>query len=178
MVCPRCELMVASVIEKNQLTAIKVSLGQVELAQQQLSDSQTQQLAKDLQALGFELLADKKKILVSRIKSAVVDLVHRQDSLLKINLSDYLSQQIQSDYAQLSSIFSAEEKNTIEHYYIQQKIERVKELLSYGELSLSAIAYQLNYSSVAHLSAQFKKVTGQSPSQYKTQQNRKGLDTI
>jgi AraC family transcriptional regulator len=116
--------------------------------------------------------------LVTQIKAAIVGLAHHSKEPLKVNLSAFLAQQLDTDYAFLSSVFSAEENNTIEHYFIQQKIEKAKELLSYGELNLSEIAFRLNYSSVAHLSAQFKKETGSTPSQFKQNLTRKTLDKV
>lgn len=178
MVCDRCKMAVETVLEKLALTAKRVTLGEVELVQHELSDEKYLALKETLENLGFELLEDKRKALVAQIKASIVALAHYNKEQLKVNLSDYLSEKLAADYATLSSVFSAEEKNTIEHYYIQQKIERAKELLSYGELTLSEIAFQLNYSSVAHLSAQFKKETGLTPSQFKQDQTRKALDNI
>jgi len=178
MVCDRCKTAVGNVFGKLDLATKSIALGEVELDGNALDDAQYQQVKQALEGLGFELLEDKRKMLVTQIKGAVVDLVHYTKESLKVNLSDFLASKLKTDYATLSSVFSAEEKNTIEHYYIQQKIERVKELLSYGELTLSEIAFQLNYSSVAHLSAQFKKETGLTPSQFKQDLKRKTLDQV
>jgi len=117
--------------------------------------------------LGFEILEDKKSMLVERIKNAIIELVSKDVNDLKITLSEYLSSKLQMEYKALSKLFSTQESQTIEQYYILQKIEKVKELLVYDELNLSEIAYKMNYSSVAHLSNQFKKVTGLSPSHFK-----------
>lgn len=178
MVCDRCKMAVETVFDKLELNPINVILGEVELKEESLSDSKYQEMKEALESLGFELLEDKKKTIVAQIKAAIVGLVHYTKEPLKINLSEYLSSKLGTDYAWLSGIFSGEENNTIEHYYIQQKIEKAKELLSYGELTLSEIAYQLNYSSVAHLSAQFKKETGITPSQFKQNLNRNTLDRV
>jgi AraC-like DNA-binding protein len=178
MVCDRCKLMVEQVLQQQGLQANRVLLGEIELQETSLSAAQSEQLQKALAGLGFELLEDKRKVLVSRIKAALVELAHYQDEPLRVNLSDFLANKLQQDYSALSLAFSAAENLTIEKYFIQQKIERVKELLSYGELTLSEIAHRLNYSSVAHLSAQFKKETGQNPSQYKQHKARRSLDGI
>jgi len=178
MVCDRCKMAVETVFEKLDLKPLNVILGEVELEEQALSESKFQDVKTDLKNLGFELLEDKRKALVAQLKAAIVELVHYTKEPLKLNLSDYLSKKLSADYSSLSAVFSTEENNTIEHYYIQQKIEKAKELLSYGELTLSEIAFQLNYSSVAHLSSQFKKETGITPSQFKQELNRKTLDRI
>jgi len=178
MVCDRCKMAVSDVFERLNLKTKTISLGEVELEEKVLDNEQYQDVKQALENLGFELLEDKRKMLVTQIKGAVVDLVHYAKEPLRVNLSDFLASKLNTDYSSLSSVFSAEEKNTIEHYYIQQKIERVKELLSYGELTLSEIAFQLNYSSVAHLSAQFKKETGLTPSQFKQDLKRKTLDQV
>lgn len=178
MVCDRCKMAVETVFDKLDLNPTNVVLGEVELAEENLSDIKYQDVKVALEDLGFELLEDKRKAVVSQIKAAIVELAHYSKEPLKVNLSDYLSEKLSSDYTSLSSAFSAEEKNTIEHYYIQQKIEKAKELLSYGELTLSEIAFQLNYSSVAHLSAQFKKEAGLTPSQFKQDLKRQTLDKI
>lgn len=178
MVCDRCKMAVEKVLLDQDLQTVKVQLGEVELRQESMDEKAYQQLKQALQQLGFELLEDKKKALVNQIKASIVQLVHHNQEPLKTNLSAFLSSQLDTDYASLSQLFSTEEGNTIEHYYIQQKIERAKELLSYGELTLSEIAFQLNYSSVAHLSAQFKKETGLTPTQFKGELKRASLDSL
>lgn len=178
MVCDRCKTAVSNVFETLDLRIKTITLGEVELDEMELDNEKYQHVKQSLENLGFELIEDKRKMLVTQIKGAVVDLVHYTKESLKVNLSDFLARKLNTDYSSLSSVFSAEENNTIEHYYIQQKIERVKELLSYGELTLSEIAFQLNYSSVAHLSAQFKKETGLTPSQFKQDLKRKTLDQV
>ncbi|WP_293302255.1 helix-turn-helix domain-containing protein [Pedobacter sp. UBA4863] len=178
MVCDRCKMAVATAFEKLDLHPLSVVLGEVELPGENLSEEKHHALKNTLENLGFELLEDKKKTLVAQIKAAIIELAHYTKEPLKVNLSIFLSNKLGIDYASLSGVFSAEENNTIERYYIQQKIEKAKELLSYGELTLSEIAFQLNYSSVAHLSAQFKKETGLTPSQFKQDLKRKTLDSM
>ena len=131
-------------------------------------------------SLGFDIIDDKKIRLIEQIKTIIIDLVHHQDNVTKTNLSDVLSSKLFHDYNYLSNLFSEVEGTTIEKYFIAQKIEKVKELLVYDELSLSEIAFRLNYSSVAYLSNQFKKVTGLSPSHFKNirEDRRKPLDEV
>ncbi|QEK52854.1 helix-turn-helix transcriptional regulator [Pedobacter aquae] len=129
-----------------------------------------------LENLGFEIIDDKKSKLIDAIKTQIIELIHHQKEALHINLSDFLSRQLKHDYSYLSNLFSEKEGITIEKYFITQKIEKVKELLIYDELSLSEIAYQLNYSSVAHLSSQFKKVTGLTPSFFKNLKGNKRIE--
>lgn len=178
MVCDRCKMAVEQVFSKLELNPANVVLGEVELKEENLPQLKYQELKQALEKLGFELLEDKRKTTVVQIKAAIVELAHYNKEPLKVNLSEYLSKKLATDYASLSNLFSVEENNTIEHYYIQQKIEKAKELLSYGELTLSEIAFQLNYSSVAHLSAQFKKETGITPSQFKQHLKRNALDRV
>lgn len=166
MVCNRCNIVVKSELEKIGLHAISVQLGEVELLEDFKGDEK-ERLSKSLNALGFELLEDKISITIERVKNLIVDLVHHQNKELKTNLSHYLTEHLTQDYSTLSNLFSEVEGKTIEHYFITQKIERVKELLLYDELTLSEIAIQLNYSDVAHLSNQFKKVTGFTPTYFK-----------
>ena len=180
MVCNRCKLMVKQEIERLQLHPTSVELGEVILEEKKLSQNQATELEQRLQALGFELIDDRKSRTIEKIKNAVIDLVHYSDQQLNVNNSDYLSDKLHQDYSSLSKLFSEVEGMTIEQYIIRQKIERVKELLVYDELSLSEIADRMGYSSTAHLSAQFKKVTGLTPSFYKHMpaHNRKPLDEI
>ncbi|MFH7004659.1 AraC family transcriptional regulator [Flavobacterium bizetiae] len=166
MVCARCKMVVKSELDKLGLQTISVELGEVEL-QNDITDSQKEVLLKNLQNLGFDLLDDKKTKTIEKIKNLIVDLVHHKNSELKVNLSDYLVENLNQDYSTLSNLFSEIENTTIEKYFISQKIEKVKELLIYNELSLSEIADLLNYSNVAHLSNQFKKITGFTPTYFK-----------
>lgn len=179
MVCNRCIMVVQDQLQKLGLDVTKIVLGEAEL-KQELTDEQKALLKETLLSFGFELLDDKKSIIIEKIKNIIIHLVHHQDSDIKINLSDLLSKELHHDYSYLSNLFSETEGTTIEKFFIAQKIERVKELLVYDELSLSEIATQLNYSSVAYLSNQFKKVTGLTPSHFKQvkEEKRKPLDQI
>ena len=171
MVCSRCKMVVKSELEKFGLTIITVGLGIVEILEESI-ENQKQKLEKSLQLLGFELLDNKTSRTVERIKNLIIDLVHNQNTILKINLSQYLSQDLSQDYNTMSHIFSGVEGTTIEHYFIAQKIEKVKELMLYDEFSLSQIAHKMQYSDIAHLSNQFKKVTGFSPTTFKNSKNK------
>jgi AraC family transcriptional regulator len=179
MVCNRCIAAVQQLLGKLQLHATSISLGEVELAEKKLSKQQAEQLSNELTAIGFELIDDKKSKTIAQIKSLVVELVHYKEPIAT-KYSAYLSDKLQHDYTYLSKLFSEVEGITIEHYIIKQKIERAKELLVYDELSLSEIADQLGYSSVAHLSAQFKKITGLTPTFFKTngRHGRTPLDEV
>lgn len=170
MVCNRCKIVVKSELEKFGLHIITVNLGNVEILEESI-ENQKEKLEKRFQLLGFELLDNKICKTVERIKNLIIDLVHNQNTVLKINLSQYLSQDLLQDYNTISNQFSDVEGITIEHYYISQKIEKVKELLIYDELSLSQIADKMQYSDVAHLSNQFKKVTGFTPTAFKSSKN-------
>ncbi len=174
MVCSRCKMVVKSEFEKLGLQPISVELGEVEL-EKEISDEQKEVLLENLQVLGFDLIDDKKTKTVERIKNLIVDLVHHKNNDLKINLSDYLAENLNQDYNSLSNLFSEIENTTIEKYFISQKIEKVKELLIYNELSLSEIADILNYSNVAHLSNQFKKITGFTPTSFKQSKDKKRI---
>lgn len=179
MVCHRCILAVENELEKLAITPKKVLLGEIKLAEK-LSDEKNKKLTKALQSIGFEVIEDKKSYLVEQIKKTIIDWVHYQNDQRKSNWSEILPKTLHYDYHYLSTLFSEAEKTTIEKYFIAQKIEKVKELLLYNELNLSEIAHRLNYSSVAYLSNQFKKVTGVSPSQFKQNQTnqRKPLDEV
>lgn len=179
MVCNRCIMVVNDELEKLGLHPASVELGEVVLSEE-LSDIQKDQVKSVLEKVGFELIDNRKSQLIERVKTLLIELVHRQNNQLNTNLSDYLSQQLGHDYSSISTLFSEVEGTTIEKYYIAQKIERVKELLVYDELSLSEIAHLLNYSSVAHLSKQFKKTTGLTPSHFKQigALKRKPLDEL
>lgn len=174
MVCSRCKMVVKSEFEKLGLQTIAVELGEVEL-DEEISDKQKEVLLENLQSLGFDLIDDKKTKTVERIKNLIVDLVHHKNNDLKINLSEYLAENLNQDYNSLSNLFSEIENTTIEKYFISQKIEKVKELLIYNELSLSEIADILNYSNVAHLSNQFKKITGFTPTSFKQSKDKKRI---
>lgn len=156
MVCNRCKMVVKTTLEKLGLHPVQVELGEVTLQENDISVIK-EQLKQELQSFGFDLLDNKKTKTIEKIKNRIIDLVQNKNSNLQITLSDYLVQELHQDYSALSNLFSQVEGITIEKYYIIQKIEKVKELLVYDELSLSEIAFQLNYSSVGYLSNQFKK---------------------
>ncbi|TDD97089.1 helix-turn-helix domain-containing protein [Flavobacterium cellulosilyticum] len=179
MVCGRCEIAVKLEFEQLKLPIFSLKLGEVEIARD-LIENERQTLAYNLKLLGFELLEDKSSKIIEQIKNRIIELVHYQNDKLKVNLSNYLSANLAQDYSSLSKLFSDVEGITIEHYFIAQKIEKAKELLVYDELSISQIAIDLNYSSVAHLSKQFKKVTGFTPTQFKNEKSgcRNALDKL
>ena len=179
MVCNRCIMVVQNELDKLGLDVKNIKLGEVTLDKEPTTDEKNK-LDKALILLGFELIDDKKSRVIEKIKNVIIDLVHHQDNNTKTNLSDVLSSQLHHDYNYLSNLFSEVEGTTIEKYFIAQKIEKVKELLVYNELSLSEIALRLNYSSVAYLSNQFKKVTGLTPSYFKQirEDKRKPLDKV
>lgn len=170
---------VEQVLNEMNLPATHVELGEAELEHKPSSDER-QQLADSLQKLGFELLESENSVLISQIKTLIIEHIHYNQEQLKVNLSTYLSEKLQHHYTYLSRLFSSVEGITIEKYITAQRIEKVKELLCYEELSLSEIAFKLNYSSVAHLSAQFKKETGMTPTAFKKQQKplRKSIDRV
>jgi len=172
MVCRRCKMVVESELKKSGLHPVSVALGEVEIEENTIGPVK-QDLLHRLQALGFDLIDNKKSKTIEKIKSLVIDLVQNKNNQININLSHYLAQQLTQDYSSLSPLFSAVEGTTIEQYYIHQKIEKVKELLTYDEMSLSEIAFLLQYSSVAHLSNQFKKVTGFAPSYFRQLKDKK-----
>ncbi|HEX9251089.1 MAG TPA: AraC family transcriptional regulator [Ignavibacteriaceae bacterium] len=167
MVCDRCKMVVKTEFEKIGIHPLSVNLGEVDL-NKDLNESEKLELKDKLQQLGFFLIDNKRSHLIGRIKTLIIELVHQQNSELKTNLSDFLSSHLNHDYNYISTLYSEVEGTTIEKYFIAQKIERVKELLIYDEFSLSEIANLLNYSSVAYLSNQFKKVTGLTPSYFKS----------
>ena len=179
MVCDRCIMVVQNELEKLGLDAKNIKLGEVILSKE-ITSLEKENLSKTLKPLGFEVIDDKKGRIIEKIKNIIIDLVHHQDSDVKTNLSDVLSDKLHHDYNYLSNLFSEVEGTTIEKYFIAQKVEKVKELLVYDELSLSEIANRLNYSSVAYLSNQFKKVTGLTPSHFKQikEDKRKPLDKV
>lgn len=179
MVCNRCIMVVKRELDQLGFAVKNIQLGEVELEKAPTS-KQRDNLGKALLALGFELMDDKKSQIIEKIKNVIIEVVHRQNNDIKTNLSEVLSSELHQDYYYLSNLFSAVEGSTIEKYFIAQKIEKVKELLVYDELSLSEIAFRLNYSSVGYLSNQFKKVTGLTPSHFKKikTNKRKPLDEV
>lgn len=179
MVCDRCIMAVHKTIEEMGLKPIDVRLGSATV-EGAIDDNQRQELRKKLQSIGFELLDDQRQRTIEQIRTAIIQLVHYNDNNSPANLSSYLSEKLGQDYSSLSKLFSEYASKTIERYYMEMRIERVKELLTYGELTLSQIALKLNYSSTAYLSSQFKAVTGMTPSQFKKLQGdkRRKLDEI
>lgn len=179
MVCDRCVMAVKQVLEQLGLTPVSVVLGRAELPEAP-TETQREEIRDALEALGFELIDDPRTRIVEQVKSLIIEWVHRSSHHPHVNLSQYLASECRHDYSALSKLFSETQGITIEKYFITQKIERAKELLDYGELSLSEIADRLDYSSTAHLSAQFKVITGLTPRQYKQQKSlpRIPLDKI
>jgi AraC family transcriptional regulator len=180
MVCDRCIMIVKQQLEGFGLKVNEISLGKIEVAPEP-TEEQLQEIGVSLQALGFELLDKEKDQLVEQIKNQVIELVHYSDlNEIENSLTKQIADKLNKDYAYLSRQFSEVEGLTIEKYIIQQKIERVKELMEYGELNLNEIAYKMGYSSSAHLSTQFKSLTGFTPSKYKSLaiNSRKPLDKI
>lgn len=159
-------------LKKLGLHFIIVDLGEVEIMEN-ISAGQRESLSVALHSSGLELMDDKRAILIERIKNAVIEMVHHTDDLIKVNFSDFLSEKLKYDYTYLANLFSEVQGTTIEHFIISHKIERIKELIIYDELNITEIAWKLNYSSVAHLSNQFKKVTGLSPSHFKQLKNKR-----
>lgn len=182
MVCNRCKTAVQQVFEKLGLHLENVSLGHVTITEDKLSPDLQKRMDVALLDLGFERIDDRKSRLIEAIKNKVIERVHSDHLDRRFNWSSVLAEELHYEYNYLSSLFSGVEGITLEQYIIRQKIERVKELLFYDELNLSEIAHKLDYSSVAHLSAQFKKVTGLTPSQIKKSweisQERKPLDQV
>ena len=172
MVCSRCKMVVQAEVEKVGLSALSVELGEVTLKAEP-TQAQLQLLNDSFKSLGFEIIDDRKVATIEKIKNVIISLIHHSAEPLEINLSDFITSHIHQDYNYLSNLFSEVESTTIEKYFIAQRIERAKELLVYNELSLSEIAFQLGYSSVAHLSSQFKKITGLTPSHFKSLKEHK-----
>jgi len=166
MVSTRCKMAVKEELKKLGLHFIVVELGEVEVMEN-LSLDQREALKAGLLDAGLELMDDKRAVLIEKIKTIIVEMVHYSDEPIKVNFSDYLSDKLKHDYTYLANLFSEVQGSTIEHFIIDHKIERIKELIIYGELNITEIAWKMNYSSVAHLSNQFKKVTGLSPSHFK-----------
>lgn len=174
MVCNRCKMAVETALSDLGLQPLSVELGEVELARE-LSSDERAALEARFAVLGFELIDDRRSRIIEKIKNVIVERVHHSNEPLKTNLSEHLSQQLSLDYSYLSNLFSQVEDETIEHFYIRQKIERAKELLVYDELNLNEIADRLHYSSAAYLSRQFKQVTGFSPTHYRQLKQQKRI---
>lgn len=179
MVCDRCKAAIRQELDKLSIPFDTIELGEVTLTDK-VSDTILQSFTQNIKDLGFELIDDKKSKIIEKIKSEIIKMIHHPEQKIKTTLSIHLADILHKDYSSLSALFSEVEGTTIEQYTILQKIERAKELLVYDELSLSEIADKLHYSSVAHLSNQFKKVTGLTPSHFKNLRNRgrKSLDKV
>lgn len=166
MVCIRCKMVVKDELKKFGLLYTSVELGEVELLED-ISPGQLDLLRSALLKVGLEVMDDKKNVLVQKIKKLIVEVVHYNEEPLSVNLSEYLSQNLGLDYTYLANVFSEAQGISVERFYIMHRIERVKKLLVHSELSITEIAYKMHYSSVSHLSSQFKKVTGLTPSHFK-----------
>ena len=166
MVSNRCKIAVRDELKKLGLHFIVVDLGVVEIMEN-ISMDKRMLLRQGLHISGLELMDDKKSILIEKIKTIIIQMIHHSEEVIKINFSDYLSEKLDHNYTYLANLFSEVQGTTIEQFIISHKIERIKELMIYGELNITEIAWKMNYSSVAHLSSQFKKVTGLSPSHFK-----------
>lgn len=179
MVCSRCKMVVKNELINFGLHPKNIELGEVEI-EEEINNEQKNKLNTTLQSFGFELIDDKKSRLIEKIKNTIVDLVHYSQDQIKTTFSKHISNKLHHDYNYLSNLFSEVEGTTIEKYFIAQKIEKVKELLKYDELSLSEIADRLGYSSVAYLSNQFKKETGLTPTFYKSlkENKRKSIEDL
>jgi AraC-like DNA-binding protein len=166
MVSNRCKMAVNEIFKELGMHVLSVELGEVEVSDFVTEDNLII-LRKTLHNIGFELIEDKRTVLVEKIKNTVIKMVHHSDDTIKVNFSDYLSEKLKYDYTYLANIFSEEQGISIEHFIISHKVERIKELIIYDELNITQIADMMNYSSVAHLSMQFKKVTGMTPTSFK-----------
>jgi len=172
MVSNRCKMAVKEELKKLGLHFIVVDLGEVDVMEN-ITFDQRQQLKAGLLNSGFELMDDKKSMLIEKIKNVIIEMVHHSDEVIKVNFSIYLSEKLNHDYTYLSNLFSEVQGTTIERFIISHKTERVKELIIYGEHNITEIAWKMGYSSVAHLSSQFKKVTGLSPSHFKNLKDKR-----
>lgn len=172
MVSSRCKASVKETLRQLGLHFVIVDLGEVEVMEE-LTPEQRVQLNTELLKTGLELMDDKRAVLIERIKITIVEMVHHSNEILKVNFSDYLAEKLDHDYTYMANLFSEIQGCTIEQFIIQHKVERIKELIIYGELNITEIAWKMNYSSVAHLSNQFKKVTGLSPTHFKNLKDRR-----
>ncbi|MBL4602546.1 MAG: helix-turn-helix transcriptional regulator [Emcibacteraceae bacterium] len=168
MVCDRCNIVVGNILQELNIIPRSITLGEVDLGNKILTTEQLKLLKSELEKFGFELLTNKTTQLIEKIKKLCIKFVEIRNDLEQVKLSDYLSKNLPYEYNYLSQLFSSVEGITIEYYYIKQRIEKAKELLVYNQISLTEIAYQLSYSSVAHLSGQFKKITGLTPSHFRS----------
>jgi AraC-like DNA-binding protein len=175
MVSRRCKMFVEAELKKRGLEIEYLELGEVHL-KRTITDSELQELTRVLHESGLELMQDDKAILISQIKTIIIEMIHQDEELTKLKFSVFLSEKLHREYPYLSDLFSKTTGMTIEHFVILHKIERAKELLIYNELTLTEIAFHLHYSSVSHLSNQFKKVTGLTPSFFKKMQRRRRIN--
>lgn len=176
MVCIRCQMVVKAELEKLGLRYNYVKIGEADIIGN-AQPEQLEQLKIELKEAGLFLMDNKKSVLIEKIKNAIIELVHYTDEQIKVNLSDFLSEELNYNYTYLSNLFSEVNGITIENFYLAHKIEKVKELIVYDELTLTEIAYKMHYSSVAHLSNQFKKITGLTPSHFRNLKNQR-RDTL
>jgi len=172
MVCIRCKMVVKEELKKLGLHYVVVELGEVEIMED-ITVEQHQEFKTALLRSGLELMDDKKSMLIEKIKNIIIELIHHTEETIKTNFSDFLSEKLKYDYTYLANLFSEVQGSTIEHFIISHKVERIKEFLVYDELNLTEIAYLMHYSSVAHLSAQFKKITGLTPSHFKSLRHKR-----
>jgi AraC-like DNA-binding protein len=172
MVSNRCKMAVKEELKKLGLHFIVVDLGEVDIMEN-ITTEQREELNAALLNSGLELMDDKRAVLIEKIKNVIVEMVHYSDEMIKTNFSDYLSEKLNHNYTYLANLFSEVQGTTIEKFTIAHKVERIKELIIYGELNITEIAWKMNYSSVAHLSNQFKKVTGLSPSHFKQMKDKR-----
>ncbi len=179
MVSTRCKLTVKEILKKFGLHFVVVDLGEVEIMEE-LNAAELQLLQGVLSESGLELMDNKRAILIERIKNIIIEMVHHTEEMIKVNFSDYLTGKLDHDYTYMANLFSEVQGTTIEQFIISHKVERIKELIIYNELNITEIAWKLNYSSVAHLSNQFKKATGLSPTHFKQlkDKKRKSIDEI
>lgn len=179
MVSLRCKILVRETLNELGLNYFSVDLGEIKVLES-ISEQQLEQLKRELLKSGLELMDDKRAIVIEKIKNVIIDMVHHTDELPKVKFSVFLSQELDYDYTYLANLFSQTEGITIQQFILHHKIERIKELIIYNELSLSEISHMLNYSSAAALSNQFKKVTGLTPSFYKQlkEKRKQNLENI
>ncbi|MDP2336990.1 MAG: AraC family transcriptional regulator [Bacteroidota bacterium] len=179
MVSNRCKVAVKDELKKLGLHYILVDLGEVEIMEN-LSDKAREHVKAALFSIGFELMDDKRSVLIERIKNTIIEMIHHSNEIIKTNFSIFLSEKLNYDYTYLANLFSEVQGITIEQFIISHKIEKIKELIIYGELNITEIAWKMNYSSVAHLSNQFKKMAGLTPSHFKQlkEKRRSPIDEI
>lgn len=172
MVSNRCKWAVKEILKQLELHFVFVELGEVEILEN-LSDNMSLELKKSLKELGLELMEDKRAVLIEKIKNAIIEMIYHPEEMTKVNISNYLSDKLNYDYNYLSTLFTQVQGISIEHFIILHKIERIKELLAYNEMNISEISLMMNYSSAAHLSNQFKNITGLSPLNFKKQMDKR-----